>query len=249
MFKKAIGYVEELGLLGAVTNYNFLTDEITLLTDLNDENSSHVVKNEYVELLHFAFEINDVEIFDKDILGAVNGKSYQVEVHSDGEVQLHLVNDRLEFEKSGEKFKPTKEILSQLSEVMDLLGNYYELISEVSKTPSFNVKIVKHFDGSNYTYYYACNNKEVEQIDLIKVLYMGHQLLEEEEYERNTLSYEDYLSRIEDKNFTEVSPQELHNFVLGATYGKESYNGNETVEEDISEEASGELEDDSELLW
>jgi hypothetical protein len=217
MFKRAIGFVQESGFIGGITNFNFMTNEVTLVDDEAVETVHNVAD---VEVLFEAFELHGITVFNKDVLGAINGKRYLVELHEDGKIQLHQLDDNLETVASGEKFDANGTVVSQLESVMDLQGNLYELLAELPQTPDFNVKIVKHYDGQHFTYYYACNNKEVEQIDLIKVLYLGHQLLEEEDYERNTISHEDYVSRIEDGNLVEVTPQELHNFVLGASYGR-----------------------------
>lgn len=215
MFKKAIGYVRDTGLLGGVAGYDFITNEVILL---DDEQVKVNVKFEDVEILQEALVLHGLTIFNKDVLGAINGKLYLVELHEDGKIQLHNIDEKLETIASGEKVEVNDEVVEQLERIMDLKANYYELLADIPQLPEFNIKIVKHYDGQHYTYYYACNNKEVEQIDLIKVLYFGHQILEEEDYERNTISHEDFLSRMEDGNLKEVSPQELHNFVLGASY-------------------------------
>lgn len=233
MFKKALGYVEKEGFVGGVAVVDFMNNKIILV---DDEDNKKELAREDVELLFEAFQLHGYSVFNKDILGAVNGKMYQVELHNDGEVTLHNVNEKFEVVASGEKFDPTGTIIASLEAVMELQGSVYDLIHAMPKNPEFNVKIVKHYDGTHFTYYYACNNKEVEQIDLIKVLYMGHRLLEEEDYERNTLSYEDYMKRIADGNLKEVTPQELNNFVTGASYNDNKSNHPAPVNAEVQEE-------------
>jgi len=219
MFKeKVFGYVEEVGVFGEIVGADFRNGLYVIETE-DDEQVA--VKFADVEILEKAFVIHGVDVFNKDVLGDINGKMYQVELHKDGKIQLHKLNDKLEVVNSGGIFEVTETIVNQLESVMDLHGNIYELMAELPQAPDFNIKIVKDFNGKFFTYFYACNNKDEEEIDLIKVLFIGHHTLEEEEYERRTISHEVYQDSIESGTLKEVSPQELMNYVTGLTYSDE----------------------------
>jgi len=201
MFKKSIGYVAEINLLGEVAGVDFRNGLYVLVDDNGEE---HAVKIEDVEILEEAFVLHGLSIFNKDVLGSIEGKLYQVELHGE-DVQLHLLDDNLEVVASGEVFTPTEDVVKGFEQIFDLQGNIYELIPELPQKPDFNIKIVKDFDGKHFTYFYACNNKETEEVDLIKVVFIGHQLLEEE-YTRITLSYDVFQDSIEAGTLKEVSP-------------------------------------------
>lgn len=241
MFKKAIGYVEKQKFLGVLTNINFISGNLTLVDD-NEENEI-VVSRDEVELMFEAFSLHDLLIFDKDILRASNNNLYLIELFEDGRVKFHLVDEKLQVVTSGDKFTPDAELIGSLEEFMTLEGNYHEVLATLPRNPEFNVQVVKQFDGTHFTYFYACNNKSEEQIDLIKVFHFGNQFFEEE-YERITISYEEYSENIEGGILEEVSEQELHNYITGVTYGgaeKESpLEGIVFLEED--EEAVEEVE-------
>jgi hypothetical protein len=244
MFKKAIGYVKEEDFLGVVGAVDFISNTVTLVGD----EESRVFDKDNVEVLYHAFtlpqEDHSVDVYDKDVLGAINGNLYQVELHKDGNVQLHNINEKLEVTSSGEKFIPTSSIIVDLSKVMELQGSVYEL--EVEVKPDFNVEIVKKNDGKHFAYYYACNNKEHEEIDLIKVLYFGSTLLKEENYERITVTYDDYLNSVEKGLLKSVTPSELQNYVTGVTYGVDtSANDNDFTRAHVAY-SMGELDDEVE---
>lgn len=225
MFENAIGYVEKNGHLGFVGAIDFMAKSVTLV----DEESSQVYDISEVEILKSAFVLNGVEVFNKDVLKATNEFMYLVEVHDDGKLQLHVLDEKLEKVKSGEKFEKSEATINQLNAIMELEGSYYELLAELNKSPEFNIEIVKSFDGKHYTYYYACNNKEAEEIDLLKVVFMGHHIFEQEEYERNTMSHSDYLAEVNNGVLKSVSPQELHNYALGLLYN-DNTNANDNEE-------------------
>lgn len=216
MLEKMIAYAKDAEVLGEVVGIDFANETVTVDTDVK----SHTFRASEVEFLKEAFILHDLIIFDKDVLGDVHGNMYLVELHKDGDVTLHHLTEDFEIKQSGTKMTIEGTILKDFEEVFDLEGNFYELKNALPKKPEFNVQIVKDFNGKYYTYFYACNNKQDEEIDLIKVLFLGSTLLEEEEHERRTLSYEDYRDSIESGIYTEVSPQELQSYVTGLMYGK-----------------------------
>lgn len=215
MFKKVMGYVSKDGFLGEVVSYNFV-DEVAILQD-GLGNTAGFAKDD-VEFLNEAFELNGTTVYDKDVLGALNGKKYLVEVHNEKVCQLHMLDDELKTVKSGERFITDDENMEQLEKIMSLVGNYYELVAELPKNPDFNIEVVRSYDEKHVTFWYACNDKEQERIDLIKVVFVGHHILEEEDYMRDTYSYEDYQELLETGQLEKTSPSALLNFVTGAKY-------------------------------
>src|SRR5690606_6499815 len=99
------------------------------------------------------------------------------------------------------------------------------------------------------TYYYACNNKEEKEIDLIKVIFIGTQLIEEK-YERLTVPYEEFEDMVNDNVITEVSPHQLQQYAINkmsnSVYTEDGYeveyadcdceDYDEEVEEDLEKE-------------
>ena len=78
---------------------------------------------------------------------------------------------------------------------------------ESKKSELKNIAIVK--DTNNGDVYYACNDKKNEAIDLIKVIFLGSELLEEEDYLRVTFGYDFYLEMLEFGDIVEITPTEL----------------------------------------
>ena len=230
MLKRVIGYVKDAEILGEVKGIDFENEMVFL----KDDDESYTFRASDVEFLEEVFELNETIIFDKDVLGDAFGNLYLVERFKDGDVKLHILTDKLEVKDSGEKFTMTDSIQEDFEEVFTLVGNLYELKNRKPKEPTFNVQIVKDFNGEHYTYFYACNNKKDKEIDLIKVLFLGSTLIEEEEHERRTLDYDTYMEAIESGAYKEVSPQELQNYVTGMLYGKT--NSFVDAEEEVEEE-------------
>lgn len=107
-----------------------------------------------------------------------------------------------------------------------------ELASKVDF--NFNVMIVK---DEHLNYYYALNDKDNEIVDVIPVLFIGANLIKEESYFREEYTYDDFEEAFKDKEFVEVSPQELQNYALGKVYGKQEYHANpsDSIEEEEEE--------------
>lgn len=214
MFKEALGYVEKTGLLGEIVGADFRNKQYRI----EDENG--VTTNESiedVEVLDKVLEANGIPLYDKDVLSDVDNNLFLLENHGDKGIQFHKLNDRLEIEVSGMVLTISKDVIDQIENNLVIEANYYELVKMLPQAPDFNIKFVKEFDGTHFTYFYACNNKENQEIDLIKVVFIGHQALEED-YERVTISYDDFAEFIETGRLETVSPQELQNYALGATY-------------------------------
>ena len=228
MFKKAVGYVAKENFFGVVEKYDFIKDELVL----SDGRDKICVKPSNAYIMYEAFELNGTPVYHEDILESKSGKLYKVHLSPDGKISLNRMDEELKLIINvGEAFIPTKEaVMSMGLSGMKIKGNYYKILTEKNKSLEFNVKIVKFIDNENSLHYlYACHDKQRTKIDLIKVLYFGHHLLEEEDYERVSLSYKEYLKMVREGDLVEVSPQELHNYVLG-TYKYCDLNSEDTTD-------------------
>lgn len=216
MLEKMLAYAKDAEVLGEIVGIDFANEMVMVK---NDEDS-YTFKASEVEILKEAFILHDLIIFDKDVLGDVHGNMYLVERHKDGDITIHHLTEDFEIKQSGTKMTVAETILEDFEEVFELEGNFYELKNALPKEPEFNLQIVKDFNGKHYTYFYALNNKQDKEIDLIKVSFIGGTSLPEEEHERRTISYDEYMEFIDTGIYIEVSPQELQNYVTGVTYGK-----------------------------
>lgn len=268
--KNVIGFSKETGVLGAIGEISYLNGTVTLVDD-NEE--LHVVSLDSVVFLEEVGTIGEVVVFNRDVLGTIDGKRYEVELQSNGkDVILFLLDDKLNRLEEGEIIE--KSNLSVLEPYVTLLGSIFELELELPVV-DFNIKIVKDFNGQHFTYFYACNNKETGEIDLIKVVFIGATLLEED-YARTTLTHEEFLDAVANGTLKEVSPQELMNYATGmrkapavggdrittgtltASKGKVTISANEVCcdedEEDEEVDSSyceecGEHETDCDCVW
>lgn len=208
-------YDKESKEIGAIAGIDFLKQTLTILTDDEDK---VVAKISNIVFLEEVGVIGEVGVINHDVLSTVDGKMYEVDLQKDGNtVQIHLLNDKLERVAVGEEFD--KEDIGQLEPYVVVLGNIFEMEEELP-TVDFNIRVVREVSNGEVTYFYACNNAEQEEVDLIKVVFIGHQLLEEETYERRTISHDVYLDSVDAGTIKEINPQELLNYVTGLTYGK-----------------------------
>lgn len=213
MFERMLAYIKESNEIGEVANINLITKSISV--------KSNDIMNRYdfddVIILERAFVLKDEDIFDRDVLGDAYGNTYLVELHDDGHVQLHLLDKDMEISESGAKGDMTDEDLEFFETKLVLVGNYYEMKKtlENNKSKEFNVEIVKYTDDEdNVSYFYACNNKDEELVDLIKVVFLGHELLEED-YERITITYDEY----SEYDLEKVSASELQRYAMSKMSG------------------------------
>lgn len=232
--------------IGTVVGIDILKDALTILVDANE---TLVIKAENAKLLRHIGELDGETIVENDVITDSIGNLYEVTLEKG--VTVYALNNKLE--RIG--IQLVADSLDELEGLYGLVGNINQF--EI-QTVDFNVKIAKLTDDRGINYFYACNNKKKEEVDLIKVIYMGHQLLEEEEYERINVSHEEYLTMLDEGALEEVAPQELANYVLGMTYGKnhvkkyspcDSCTCEEECEENenIYDERDDNLEEDSEF--
>jgi len=229
---------KESDAIGAIAGVDFINQTMTILAD-DDEMIVASMKN--VVFLENIGYIGKQGVVNHDVLQTTDEKLYEIILLADGNVQLHLLNRKLERVEAGDII--TKEDLHTLEHYVTLVGNKYEL--EPEQSVDFNIVVVRENTPENgITYYYACNNAEVEEVDLIKVVFVGHQLLEEEKYERITMSHEEYLDAVDAEMLKEVGQNELLNYVTGLAYGKKSSVAKTNVEVDDLDECEDFCDDE-----
>ncbi|UGO48070.1 hypothetical protein PQE73_gp229 [Bacillus phage vB_BanS_MrDarsey] len=205
--------------LGGIVEVSFLKNTYTLETEQDGKVVNITTKIEDAIVLSELGHMGGEVIFEGDVFvsKAQEPVKYEIEKLEDGTLVLHKLNKRLEREKSGEPFTPEK--LSDFAPYLELFGNIYALQSQRPQV-DFNIRVVRQVINGEVSYAYACNNKLEESVDLLAVVFVGHQLLEEEDYTRITLPYEGYLESIERGVIKEVNPQELANYVTGKAMGR-----------------------------
>lgn len=211
---EAMGYSTSKDVLGLVTEVNFRNSTITL-EDANAE--FHVCEMSDVKVLDVVGYIGEEIVYNHDVILTSDGKKYEVELQEDGlNVKLHLLDENLLRLESGEKFSAYN--IALLLGRAEVIGSVFQLIIEEPKSIiDFNIKLVRDYENGVTTYFYACNNKKTCEIDLIKVVFLGHHLLHEEQYERRTLSYQVFLESLEAETLIEASPQELLKYITDTT--------------------------------
>lgn len=218
-------YDEVTEVLGLLVSINHLTGKATIAV----EDGEMITDLENLVMLEKIVDINGEDIVNRDVFSGATtlneDKLWEIELLGNGNVVLHLLDEKLNRVETGEQFEPSKlELL--VPEMLTLEGNIYEFNVVEEKTVDFNIKIVKQVTNEGIDYMYACNNKETEEVDLIKVVFVGSTLLEEENYQRVTVTHEEYLEYIEAELLTEVTPQELQNYVTGLMYGYKAEQAN-----------------------
>lgn len=205
----------ESNALGAIASVDFENQTIVILTDEEDRVKAKLENVRFLEQIGF---IGENGIINHDVLATADGTLYEIVLQEDGKsVQLHTLDNKLNRVEAGDVFG--KEDLSALEPYVVLVGNINEL--EPAPLVDFNIKVVRsQLFHEDVTYFYACNNAENEEVDLIKVVFIGHHLLEETTYERFTLTHEQYVEAVEGGTITETTPQNLMNYVTGMAYGK-----------------------------
>jgi len=248
----SVGYAESIDVLGSIVEVSLIKGTYTLM-DASGE--THTLDIDLVEELKYLGDLGDFggsAVYERDIFGDKNtGDLYELFFNEDGLIKmqsLEVVDGALE--RVGASSLNIK--LSDLSSDLMLLGSIYELEVDEDKSPQFNIQIVRHFLDGETTYFYACNDKENEKIDMIKVIFVGSHLLEEENYARVTMDYDEYANFVEKGIYKEVSPQELQNYVLGVSRNTVAQDvikveaDKTTYEAEDEEEYEDEMDDDIE---
>lgn len=221
---KNIGYAEKANVLGAIVGVNLLDNTVTLM---DDNEKVHTFSLEDVAELQEIGAIDSEYIYEGDVVKVTDtDKVYEVVVLHDEEdtesgekhVAMHLLDKKFNRIEGGQGMSFDRKQIKSFSGVLELLGNVQQLKADV-KTVDFNLAVFRRFANGEVTYFYAGNDKVKETVDLIKVLFVGHHILEEEEYERTTFSYEQFLEMVESGLLKEVSPMEVANYVAGKIHG------------------------------
>lgn len=233
MIKKSFGRDKEKGIFGGIININFSTASVTL-TD--DDGANHEVPFANLEEFKHITDVDGYSVFERDVFKADDGTIYEVGLTVDGRLGFYKLDEDGNKDSTPTITKHPAE-LEDVIDALELLGNYYEIDFSKEPTVDFNITIVRERkEDGDVQYYYACNNKEEQSVDLISVVFVGHKLLEKD-YFRITLPYEGYLDSVARELFKEVSPNELHNYVTGVTYQSPS------VPRDVEDEDAYEDDD------
>lgn len=228
-------FLKEEEVFGSLAGVNFLDETIVVAVDL-ENGEKHIlegVKLEDVELLTYLCDFDGEPIIDRDVL-FIADKLYEIELLEGDKVTLHLLDEELERKLTGWAI-PVSKLAEELGRIqenkeIELVANLFEIggVEVVDEEEAeedkldFNIKIGKKLADGHIQYLYVCNNKIKEEIDLINVVFVGADLIEEEAYERETVSYEEYLERLESGKLIEVGQAELRNYALGVLHGKQA---------------------------
>ncbi|PGO60690.1 hypothetical protein [Priestia megaterium] len=216
MFNKEDYLVYANGTLGEVGLIDFLEGEVHIVPD-EDEGTFFIEPLEDATFFTFVGTLGGERIYNGDVVGSVDGQRWEVELQKDGEkVILHFLDKKLERKSEGKVFH--KSELEELSHFVDRIGHSFELREELPKV-EFRVTTVREVENGEVTYFYAMNNVEKEEVDLIKasIFEQGS----EEPYNRITLSHAVFLDSIQAGTITEVKIEEYLNYLVGMQSFKE----------------------------
>lgn len=239
-----MGYAFDVKVFGKIVEFSLIEKEATIM-----DTNGKFHKSKEVIVLRKIGKLNGEEVYDRDVIQESDFK-YEIQLLKNGMLRVYALDDKLN--RIGTPFQIEKDKLLN-SEIM-LVGNIFELRDKLPKI-DFNIKVVKDYDGTNYTYFYACNNKEKKQIDLIKVLFLDGKILKGEDYQRVTLPYDAYLESIFGGTLKEVSEQELSNYFLSMSHEAKRSNMAGELQEDYFEDykdfgvGSGMSDMDTEDEW
>ncbi|AZU98964.1 hypothetical protein pW2_132 [Bacillus phage pW2] len=214
MFDNILIYSKEQNTIGNIVELSLLKQTYTLETE--DEKHITVAFEDAVPL-QFIGEIDETPIYNGDVFASKQGLNYEIEIQENGALVFHELDNKLNRVKAGSPFYA--QDLHEFEGHLDFFENIHLLKGNKPKV-DFNIRVVRQVLNGEVSYAYACNNKLEEEVDLISVVFVGHNLLEEQDYTRVSLPYEGYLDSIERGLIKEVNPQELQNYVTGLMYGR-----------------------------
>lgn len=226
VFNKETGFVSE------VISINYVAETLTTTNEEEHEITLKFEEVAFFEVVGFSEEFGT--LYDHDIVrSSVSNMLYEM---------VSLDNGVLQFYQLDEEYRPTLEVdtytVSSFVAILDdtntysLEGNAIEVRFEhqeekrkaelrlkaeeakrkrIEERKKFNIKIVRDTDYGDF--HYACHNRETGEIDLIKVVYIGAMLLEEN-YKRKTFSFEEFEAMFESGELVEATPYELQKYAM-----------------------------------
>lgn len=223
---QGVVYDKKTNNFGQVVDFDIINSEVTI-KDVEDNISTLSLKDaKFLELIGV---IGENVIIDGDVLVDANNTLYEIELQKDNTVLFHLLGENQERIGSGKPLD--KNGLEVFAGILLPIGNINDAFlfeDEDDALLDFNVKIMK--DTEDNTYFYACYNEEEEVIDLIKVVFIGANLLEEG-YTRTTLEFDEYLDIVKEGLLVESSPSELQNYAYQLSRNTKSTNQVENKQE------------------
>ncbi|UUV46933.1 hypothetical protein [Bacillus phage vB_BanS-Thrax5] len=214
MLDNILIYSKEQNTTGNIVEISLIKKTYTLETD---EETYITVRFDDAVALQYLGELDETPIYNGDVFASKNGLHYEIELLESGTLVFHELDNKLNRVKTGEQFYASS--LPEFEGHLDFFENIHILKGNKPKV-DFNIRVVRQVLNGEVSYAYACNNKLEEEVDLISVVFVGHNLLEEQDYTRVSLPYEGYLDSIERGLIKEVKPQELANYVTGLMYGR-----------------------------
>lgn len=209
LLKDVIAYSEKEKVLGTVVEYSRVKKTATL----KNGEKLHVVDAEDIFTMDYIGEMNNTPIYEYDVFKGVGSDvRYIIKLNKEGLAELHVIDKKLKELRIAD-VTPVKE-LSKFSHSLELQENYF-ILKEKLPVVDFNIRVVREYSNGKTSYFYVGNNPKDETVDVIRVIFMGSTVLEEEKYERTTISWDDYLKRVELKAWEEVRPQEIANYLYG----------------------------------
>lgn len=203
-FKDCLVYVKnnsEIANLCAIHSV-YLQANKAVVIDSHGE--SFTVNFDDMIILKRIIEVDDAEFYENDIVKC-DGELYLIS--RDGkEIDFYHINEH--FEKKSYSFTINDEHFRYryCDGKIKYVGNSFVL---KEKQQDFNIKVVKYNDEM----YYACNNKEINEVDLIKaVVVYAYGKLNDVEYKRVTLTHEQFVKLLSNNVIVEVTPNELYEY-------------------------------------
>jgi hypothetical protein len=221
METRPLVYSKEADAVGFMVAMNFMDNTVSF--ESPDGGKAHIASLSEAVVMHsFGEDPEGTPLFDGDIFESrVSGNLYEAELTNVGYLQFHQVDESLERLVAVDRFTVPQFLeMMKNANTYEVLGNKYELeIEEEQKKESaggnfdFDVKVVKVSLDGGYSYLYACNNKIKKEIDLMTVVFVGSHLTKGQ-YDRETLTYEQFERLFDEDVYTVADPRELHEFAM-----------------------------------
>jgi hypothetical protein len=236
--KNGLVFDKELNVIGEIKTIDLENE--ALILDIGEEEVLSYMKN--ATFLEELGAIGDYTVYSHDVVATKDGKLFEIVPSGAKDVQLRVINEKLEVIDNGEILARTD--LHTLANYVEFVGSIFEL--EPEEEDLFNVVIVRDMTGGDFQgYMYACNLPEVGYVDLVNLLFAGHEILEEK-YVRKTVTIERFNEMIEKGELKIVELNEVLNYLTGM---EEFANDNGTlkvapVEEPVEEDFEEEVDED-----